>query len=183
MTRTAAFDALGSEFDAFLYAPIAREHNGMDLSVLSALARLGLDPWEQAARWARQSQETAADSLASLLAALPAGPTVRPDPQPLAARLIALLPRRDAHSLDSGLPASRSFAGLAPPARARTMVYLLVYLVLSLFMLCSQWIFRDHPAHSPIPTPAAISSTTAVPAHWVRLIPSEESQSVTPPGS
>ena len=42
---------LGREFQAFLYAPIGEEENGTTLSVLSALARLGLDPWKQANGW------------------------------------------------------------------------------------------------------------------------------------
>ena len=41
--------SLASEFDNFLLAPIGDDNNGMQLSVLSALARLNVDPWEQAA--------------------------------------------------------------------------------------------------------------------------------------
>jgi hypothetical protein len=37
-----------SEFADFLYAPIGEEENGMLLTVLSALARIGLDPWQEA---------------------------------------------------------------------------------------------------------------------------------------
>jgi hypothetical protein len=37
-----------AEFDNFLYASIGADRNGMPLSVLSALARLDLDPWEEA---------------------------------------------------------------------------------------------------------------------------------------
>ncbi len=39
---------LGSEFDNFLFAPIGVDKNGMVLSVVSALARLDVDPWEEA---------------------------------------------------------------------------------------------------------------------------------------
>jgi hypothetical protein len=42
-----------SEFDDFLYAPIVEGGNGMVLSVLSALARVNVDPWDEAARLAR----------------------------------------------------------------------------------------------------------------------------------
>jgi hypothetical protein len=41
---------LGSEFDDFLYASIGEDSNGVLLSVLSALARLDVDPWEEAAK-------------------------------------------------------------------------------------------------------------------------------------
>jgi hypothetical protein len=39
-------------FDPFLLAPVGVEENGMEVSVLSTLARLGLDPWEEAGRLA-----------------------------------------------------------------------------------------------------------------------------------
>ena len=37
------------EFDDFLYAPIGADEGEMPLSVLSALARSDLDPWQEAA--------------------------------------------------------------------------------------------------------------------------------------
>jgi hypothetical protein len=49
MTRPARTSPLGSEFDGFLYARIGEDSNGMLLSVLAALARLDVDPWEEAA--------------------------------------------------------------------------------------------------------------------------------------
>src|ERR1700731_341397 len=41
-----------SRYNQFLYAPICDEANGMQLSVLSALARMDVDPWEEATRLA-----------------------------------------------------------------------------------------------------------------------------------
>ena len=99
MTRPASVSALGSEFDDFLFAPIGEDRNGMLLSVLSALARLDFDPWEEAAKLAQLPEETATRKLASLIAALPDGPAARPDPGMIAPRLIALLPRRAASTL------------------------------------------------------------------------------------
>ena len=76
MTRPVWVTALGCEFDDFLFAPIAEESNGMMLSVISALARLDLDPWQEANNLAGLSGETATKRLASLLiAALPDGPS------------------------------------------------------------------------------------------------------------
>jgi hypothetical protein len=49
MMRAASTPYLGSQFDDFLFAPIGEEENGMLLSVVSALARLDLDPWQEAA--------------------------------------------------------------------------------------------------------------------------------------
>ena len=38
-----------SRYDNFLFAPICDEPGGMRLSVLSTLARMNVDPWEEAA--------------------------------------------------------------------------------------------------------------------------------------
>ena len=71
----------GSEFDTFLFAPIGDDGNdsGMQLSVLSALARQGTDPWEEAGRLAGLPDEMAARELTALIAALPTGASARPD--------------------------------------------------------------------------------------------------------
>jgi hypothetical protein len=37
-------------YDLFLYAPVCDQRNGTPLTVISALARLNKDPWEEAAR-------------------------------------------------------------------------------------------------------------------------------------
>jgi hypothetical protein len=61
MTRSAMTALLGPEFDAFLYAPVDEEGNGVLLSVLSALARLDVDPWREAAELARMPTITVAN--------------------------------------------------------------------------------------------------------------------------
>ena len=96
MTRSASISRLTSEFDDFLFAPIGDERNGMLLSVLSALARLGVDPWLEAAHLTHMPEETATERMASLIAALPDRPSAQPDSASVAARLIALLPRGNA---------------------------------------------------------------------------------------
>ena len=49
MTLAARFSLLHSDLNDFLFASVGDEQNGMPLSVLSALTRLGVDPWEEAA--------------------------------------------------------------------------------------------------------------------------------------
>jgi hypothetical protein len=49
MTHAAFAPLLGREFDRFLFATVGEERNGMTLSVLSALARLDVDPWKETA--------------------------------------------------------------------------------------------------------------------------------------
>jgi hypothetical protein len=81
------------EFDNFLFAPIGVERNEMALSVLSGLARLGVDPWEEAAELSELPKDTAAQRLASLIARLPVGRWAQVDSREIADRLIELLPR------------------------------------------------------------------------------------------
>lgn len=82
------------EFDDFLYASIGADRNEMSLSVLSALARLDVDPWEEAAELSELPKKTAAERLASLIAQLPGGRWTQADSSATAVRLIELLPRR-----------------------------------------------------------------------------------------
>ena len=83
---------LGCEFDGFLYASVGEDNNGMPLTVLSALARVDVDPWEEASKLTHLPQESAVIQLASLLDALRNAPVTGVDPAHGAAALIALLP-------------------------------------------------------------------------------------------
>ena len=110
---------LPANLGAFLFAEVGIEPGGMPLTVLSALARLGLDPWDEAGRLAGLPHREAAGNLARSLAALPGTPPA--DADGVAARLVALLPGRAApprlslaRSTDTGLQAvRRRAAGLA----------------------------------------------------------------------
>jgi hypothetical protein len=86
-----------SEFDDFLYAAIGADRNESPLSVLSALARLDLDPWREAAELSQLPKGVAAARLERLIARLPRGRWDEADLGAIADRLIALLP---------GLPAA-----------------------------------------------------------------------------
>src|SRR5208283_4470219 len=86
MTHAALSPLIGPEFDEFLGAPIGEDRNGTTLSVLSALARLDVDPWREATSLARMPREAAAERLTALIDALPREPAS-------AADLIALLPK------------------------------------------------------------------------------------------
>ena len=88
------YSLLNSEFNDFLFAPIGEERNEMLLSVISALARLGIDPWEEAARLTQLPKELAIQRLASMIEKLPSGRWAPSDSRVIAARLVQLLPLR-----------------------------------------------------------------------------------------
>jgi hypothetical protein len=58
------------EFDKFLYASVGDDNNGMPLTVLSALARMDVVPWEEASKLMLLPQETAVTQLVALLGSL-----------------------------------------------------------------------------------------------------------------
>jgi hypothetical protein len=91
-SRAAFAGTARADLHPFLYACIGDENNGMQLSVLSVLARQDLDAWEQAGVWSRASEGVAIRELSTLIAALPEGPSDRPRPEQIAARLVRLLP-------------------------------------------------------------------------------------------
>lgn len=82
-----------SEFNDFLFAFVGVEKNGIQLTVLSALARLGLDPWGEAARLSRLSKEAATSALAAAISALPDGEWNALDSQSIAVRLVDRPPK------------------------------------------------------------------------------------------
>ncbi len=92
MAEQDAFALGRSNLNRFLFADIGIEGSGMPLSVLSALARLGLDPWQEAGRLARLPRLAAADGLAALITAMPASLWSMTDATARATRLVALLP-------------------------------------------------------------------------------------------
>ncbi|CAG4901038.1 unnamed protein product [Acidocella sp. C78] len=83
-----------SPFDAFLFAPIGEDSKGLIVSVLSALARLDFDPWQEAAVFARLPKEAAQARLTRMIADLPNASPLQAEPGTIATQVLALLPDR-----------------------------------------------------------------------------------------
>ena len=77
--------SMTDSYDAFLFELLGVEENGMELSVLSALARAGLDPWAEAKRLAALPRQAAIAAITAILHL-----TTEPE---TARRLVDLLPR------------------------------------------------------------------------------------------
>jgi hypothetical protein len=92
MALAARFSLLHSDLNDFLFASVGEEQNGVTLSVVSALTRLGLDPWEEAARLTPLPKARAAEALATLIARLPILRTLSSDDLVISQRLVKLLP-------------------------------------------------------------------------------------------
>ena len=151
MTGSASFSYLTPKFDDFLFARID-ENGETPLSVLSVLARLGIDPWEEAARLAQLPRALAATRLASSIAATPGAPSAYLDAGTVSDRLISLLPSpRTVASSPGGpvvLPVAKSSVAL-------WAVLMALILVMQVILVSGQPPVGGHEAHVP-PTSQAV---------------------------
>ena len=92
MPLASRFSLLHSDLNDFLFASVGDEPNGMPLNVISGLTRLGIDPWEEAARLAALPKALAAEALAMLIARLPVARPLPSDNLDISDRLVQLLP-------------------------------------------------------------------------------------------
>jgi len=141
------FSLINSEFNDFLFASIGEEKNGIQLTLLSALTRLGLDPWGEAARLSALPEQAAARALAAAIALLPEGDWKASDSPAIAARLMNCLPKHRT-------PAAQAL----PRARGRTKIdartaTLLVCAVLAAALLFAVSRLHADPAPEPVASP------------------------------
>jgi hypothetical protein len=100
------------EFERFLYASVGEDRNGYVVTVLSAFARLGLDPWAETADLAALGRDAARSRLGKLLARFRDVPALACDHGRVARDLSQLLPecrspdavKRAASSVAAGHP-------------------------------------------------------------------------------
>lgn len=146
MTLRPEYSLGHSEYNAFLFAAVGEEKIGLPLTVLTALTRLGFDPWQEAARLSNLPRETAARAFAVTIAMLPEGDWKASESEAIAARLVNWLPGRSAAVIPS-VGAGR-VAGAAPAAgemiqsRAATWLTWGVLAVAILFL--GLHLFSDH---------------------------------------
>jgi len=144
---------LSATFNDFLFATVCEERNEMPLSVISALARLDLDPWTEAAQLSRMPADSATRRLSSLLDGVVNEPPTQPDHATIAARLVGLLPT----------PANTSAASRGHPVAvltARQRRAGIMWLVFLASMVASLMMGNLAPRGAPRgpipgPTPAA----------------------------
>jgi len=91
-------DSPRAALDGFLYADVGQDANGMPLTVLSLLARAGVDPWDEARRLCTLSDATAISAMADRIRSSSARFRNRPDLRPLAATLVTRLPGHEIHA-------------------------------------------------------------------------------------
>ncbi len=135
MARPVAESSLKSEFNAFLFAPIGKNSDGMQVSVLSGLAQSELDPWAEAAELALLPVKNAVERLALLIGKMPDKGWAYPEPVAVATRLIALLPKQFSESGATAVPTIRGLMSSKP---------WWVYVAVMAVVLGSQFLIASH---------------------------------------
>ena len=130
----------------------------MPLSVLSALARQDVDPWEEAAKLMQLPEEEAISELASLLGALPRSTLPSADRVATATHLLALLPRRRGQVRST----VKTFAKADPDEHAAVDSNLLFALSILLLVLGIAWLIGNFQELEQVegrstPSPSALS--------------------------
>jgi hypothetical protein len=155
MTRSSAVSTLSPEFNDFLFAPIEEDANGSLLSVLSALARLDVDPWQKAAELTGLPRDAARAALANLIVALPDGTSICRNLEESVARLVALLPSRSPRLKPSP---EEILPGIRAAASVKTGLYAALFVVMMLVSMLTGGL--QHPAPGAA-TPTATADTAA----------------------
>jgi len=141
---------LAAGFEGFLFAKISDDRGGEPLSIVSALARLDIDPWAEAAALAAMPADAAAQRLAVVLGQLPGASLAAGASARAAPGLIALLPKPALG------PRTRLAAG-ANDVRGGRIVGL--FLVLFLAAVAAGTL----AIHPNTPTTAPVTAALAVP--------------------
>ncbi len=152
MTASASVSYLTPQFDDFLFAQIDEDSEATPLSVLSVLARLGVDPWEEAAKLAQLPRLSAAERLVAFIAATPGAPSSYLNAKTVCDRLIDLLPS----PAGVAVPPPRQRGGLKSK-KSRFVIWPIVIAVLLAIQLIA---ITRQPATEPHSAP---SSRTVLP--------------------
>jgi hypothetical protein len=135
MTLRQSFRPLRPDLDRFLFAQVSDEADGVPLSVISALTRLGLDPWEEAGRLSSLGDREAAEQLARLIADLPSHTDRLCDAREISAGLIPLL--REPGSNAPRSPQTQIRPRFWPPRFAKSSQFWVACCVLTAAVLLS----------------------------------------------
>ena len=168
----AAFALKKSGLDAFLYADVGNESNGSALTILSVLARLGMDPWSQAARWAALSTDGAIDGLSQSISQMPLTPAVLAESRAIATRLVQLLPGKTSPAASAKACASAP-AATVPNWSTGTMIWYGLAIWIAVSALIAPKILPDvvAPLNQQTVLPGATAAAHPALEHHAAVVP------------
>ena len=120
---------LRPDLDRFLHATVGDERDGVPLTMISALVRLDLDPWDEAGRLSSLARPEAGEQLARTISRVTGTRWPFPEARRIADGLIELLPSRAQRREAADGPRPKSLkiaAGNIAPGKAFWLVCLLV---------------------------------------------------------
>lgn len=132
MALRESFRPLRPDLDKFLFAEVGAEQNGVPLSMVSALTRLGLDPWEEAGRLSSLGKREAVEQLARLIAELPGSGRSLAEARELADGLVGQLPKHDSNPTPRPIPTRRQSWWPTAFPQSKFMVFCVVAAVAAL---------------------------------------------------
>jgi hypothetical protein len=135
MALRVSFQPLRPDLDNFLFAAVGAEQDGIPLSMLSALTRLGLDPWDEAGRLSSLSKREAVEQLARLIAELPGACRPLPEAREIAGALIERLPKYDSDRAAPPVRARRRRRWPMMPRQSQFWMFCLVFGAAALFSI------------------------------------------------
>lgn len=144
-----------STLNAFLYADVGTEANGCGLTILSVLARLGKDPWAEAALWSQKSKDAAVDALTQSIVLMQLRQPPGESERSTALRLIDLLPRGPRSSDASQSGGSKAATSVMPNGMWMIIGCAWIYFALAAGMSV---VPRPNTAAVTPPTPATALS-------------------------
>ncbi len=148
--------SLPAEFNEFLFERISDDHLGRQVAVISALARLDMDPWAEAKKLSQLPAETAAWSLSLVLSRLPEIRMGIAERQQTALRLARLLPKL---VLGKSAHAARATSSGALPQAAAAGVLCAFAILLS-----GQALWQSHHVGPVAPQTTIASAAVPVPS-------------------
>src|ERR1700733_14409087 len=140
MALRETFRPLRPDLDNFLFAAVGAEQDGIPLSMLSVLTRLGLDPWQEAGRLSSLSKREAVEQLARLIAELPGTSRPLTEARDIAGRLVQQLPRYDSDRPSPSGPARQSRQRFRWPTMPRQSQFLILCVVFAAAALVSMFL-------------------------------------------
>ena len=169
MTLRPEYSLGHSAYNAFLHAEVGEEANGTKLTVLTALTRLGVDPWLEAARLADLPRDVAVTALAAAIARLPEGNWKAADVEAIAMRLAHFLPTHSSAPLAQPAPRAQSrgtgtaaapAADAATPSAIRAKANLSTWLLWGVAMVALYFLFQQlQPDHNLEPSTSETTTT------------------------
>lgn len=169
MDHRSRFSTLSASYDDFLFAPVCEDPNGLRLSVLSALARFNVDPWEEAARLAAMPKQIAETTLLSILDLVSGRSWKSSEAAAAAAQLVRLLPRLD----EAAATATATATADARTGTAHRTNYWWLWLAFWIAMT-----FMMPHRHTPPPNPTTSTSDSGATSQFKSKTPIQSSDRV-----